>query len=282
MCGLAGHIGRWGMPALGESALKALRHRPSDSQCAECRTAADVTANLAAADWPSSTRPTLDRQPMSNEDGRFTTVFNGEIYNWSMPRRECERSGHRFRSDMDDEVIRQMWETEGPAALRCLNGIFVVAVLDTTTGELVQARSPLGVKPLAYAEADGELSFASELRAPLPMRVPTGGSNLIALAQFLSFIRIPKPRTPYARVRSIEPRNVLRRTPRLFDSRRCRVRFSMTQSRPAVRLRQTGRAGRAGRAAQASGDRRHAPAFVRMGTLPEGSTAGLGRPLAPD
>jgi hypothetical protein len=36
---------------------------------------------------------------------------------------------------------------------------------------------------------------------------------------------------------------------------------------PAVRLRQAGRAGRTGRAAPASGDRGHALAFARIGTL---------------
>jgi hypothetical protein len=75
----------------------------------------------------------------------------------------------------------------------------------------------------------------------------------------------------------------------LCDGRRCLVRCSMIQSTPAVRLRQAGRGGRAGRAAQASGDRRHALAFVRIGTLlgakvarwepglsAEGSIAGAG------
>jgi asparagine synthase (glutamine-hydrolysing) len=110
---------------------------------------------------------------MANEDGRFAMVFNGEIYNSPAAWAECERAGHQFRSSMDGEVILHLWELEGPSALERLNGIFAVAVLDSTTGELFLARDPLGAKPLVYAEADGELWFASELRALLAMGAPT-------------------------------------------------------------------------------------------------------------
>ncbi len=74
------------------------------------------------------------------------------------------------------------------------------------------ARDPLGVKPLVYTEAAGELWFASELRALRAMGAPMGGADLVALAQFLSFLWIPDPRTPYAGVRSIEPGTVVRWT----------------------------------------------------------------------
>src|SRR5579863_3342868 len=101
----------------------------------------------------------------------------------------------------------------GSAALTRLNGIFAVAVLDSVTNELYLARDPLGVKPLVYAERNGEMWFASELRALQAMGAPTGGPDLVALAQFLSFLWIPDPRTPYAGVRSLEPGTVLRWTP---------------------------------------------------------------------
>ena len=173
----------------------------------------DVAVDLAFARLAIVDLSNAGQQPMSNEDGRFTMVFNGEIYNSPALRDECERAGHRFRSSMDGEVILHMWETEGPAALGRLNGIFAVAVLDSTTGELFLARDPLGVKPLVYAEADGELWFASELSALLAMDAPVGETDLVALAQFLSFLWIPDPRTPYAGVRSIKPGTVVRWTP---------------------------------------------------------------------
>jgi asparagine synthase (glutamine-hydrolysing) len=235
MCGLAGYVGHRAAPALGDSVLEALRHRGPDAQFTECFRAADVTASLAFARLSIVDLSDAGQQPMSNEDGRFIMVFNGEIYNSPTLRHECEQSGHRFRSAMDGEVILHMWETEGPSALQRLNGIFALAVLDTITGELFLARDPLGVKPLVYAEASGELWFASELRALRAMGAPTGGSDLVALAQFLSFLWIPDPRTPYARIRSIEPGVVLRWTTHgSTASRYCRPLHPL-ESPPAIR-----------------------------------------------
>ncbi len=96
MCGLAGHIGRRDFPVLGDSVLDALRHRGPDAQCAERCIAADVTADLAFARLAILDLSDAGQQPMSNEDGRFTMLFNGEIYNSPTLRRQCERAGHRF------------------------------------------------------------------------------------------------------------------------------------------------------------------------------------------
>lgn len=213
MCGFAGHIGCREVADLGDSVLDALRHRGPDTQRTERCATDSVIADFAFARLAIVDLSDAGQQPMSNEDGRFTMVFNGEIYNSPTLRYECERAGHRFRSTMDGEVILHMWEAEGPAALERLNGIFALAILDSVTGELFLARDPLGVKPLVYAEAGDELWFASEFRALVAMGAPTGGHDLVALAQFLSFLWIPDPRTPHAGVRSVEPGSVLRWTP---------------------------------------------------------------------
>ena len=94
---------------------------------------------------------------------------------------------------------------KGHLHLARLNGIFAIAMLDSAANELFLARDPLGVKPPVYAEGNEEVWFASELRALLVMGAPTGGHDLVALAQFLSFLWIPDPLTPYAGVRSVEP-----------------------------------------------------------------------------
>jgi asparagine synthase (glutamine-hydrolysing) len=212
MCGIAGHVGQQPFAPLGNSVLGALLHRGPDGQRVERYSVAQVTAELAFTRLAIVDLSDAGQQPMSSEDGRFTMVFNGEIYNSPALRKECERAGHQFRSSMDGEVILHLWEDEGSAALDRLNGIFAVAVLDSVTGEMFLARDPLGVKPLVFAESDGQLWFASELGALLAMGAPTGGTDLVAMAQFLSFLWIPDPRTPYAGVRSVEPGTVVRWT----------------------------------------------------------------------
>jgi asparagine synthase (glutamine-hydrolysing) len=212
MCGIAGHLGPRPLAPVGDAALEALRHRGPDAQRAERRSASYVTADLAFARLAIVDLSDAGQQPMSSGDGRLTMVFNGEIYNSPSLRSECEGAGHRFRSSMDGEVILHLWETEGPAALERLNGIFAVAVFDSATGEIFLARDPLGVKPLVYAETCGELWFASEMQALLAMGAPAGRADLVALAQFLAFLWIPDPRTPHLGVRSVEPGTVVRWT----------------------------------------------------------------------
>jgi len=159
-------------------------------------------------------------QPMQNEDGSLVMVFNGEIYNSPELRRHCEAKGHRFSSDMDGEVILHLWEMEGAACLARLNGIFAVAIASTVTGEVVVARDPLGVKPLFYSEGpERSFWFASELTALRAAGADLGSHDPVALAQFLSFLWIPDPRTPFLGAKSLEPGQALRWTPdgsRLF------------------------------------------------------------------
>jgi len=212
MCGIAGQIGRQGAAAFGDNVLSALQHRGPDSQRIERYTSGSVIASLAFTRLAIVDLSHAGQQPMSSEDGRYSMVFNGEIYNSPELRRECQRAGHRFRSSMDGEVILHLWEIMGSAALVRLNGIFSVAMLDSVANEVFLARDPLGVKPLVYAERNGEMWFASELSALLTMGAPTGGPDLVGLAQFLSFLWIPDPHTPYAGVRSIEPGTVFRWT----------------------------------------------------------------------
>lgn len=210
MCGIAGVIGD--ERALDVAAVQhALRHRGPDSAGHATGSGPDgawrfVHTRLAINDLS----PAGD-QPLSSEDGRVSMIFNGEIYNSPELRQWCEARGHRFASHSDGEVIVHLWEEVGTKAFAMLNGIFAVALVDRASGEMVLARDPFGVKPLFYAVDDGSLWFASELAA---LKVATGGDlgelDTVALAQFLTFLWIPDPSTPYQGARSLLPGHLLR------------------------------------------------------------------------
>ncbi len=104
-------------------------------------------------------------QPMTTPDGRFTIVFNGQIYNFEELRADLERMGVQFRSRSDTEVLLTLFARDGAECLSQLNGMFAFAIYDARDRTLVLARDRLGVKPLFYRRTGRALSFASELRA---------------------------------------------------------------------------------------------------------------------
>jgi asparagine synthase (glutamine-hydrolysing) len=99
--------------------------------------------------------------------GNLTLSYNGELYNFKELREELRAAGANFVTSSDTEVVLEAWRHWGPAALDRFRGMFAFALADTSTGELVLARDPLGIKPLFYLERGDGLVFASELKAIL-------------------------------------------------------------------------------------------------------------------
>lgn len=104
-------------------------------------------------------------QPMLSADGRHVIVFNGEIYNFLELRRELEGQGAVFRSQSDTEVILAAWQAWREDMLPRFNGMWALAIFDTSTRELFLARDRFGIKPLLYAASPERFIFASEQRA---------------------------------------------------------------------------------------------------------------------
>ena len=143
-------------------------------------------------------------QPLANEDGRITVVQNGEIYNYRELRLELARAGHRFSTSGDTEVLAHLYEEHGDHFAERLRGMFAVALWDSEQGRLLLARDRYGIKPLYYREAEGELAFASELRA-----LPRSEIDLDALEAFLAFNSVPAPLTIFREVRKLPPGHIL-------------------------------------------------------------------------
>src|SRR5580692_4278706 len=108
-------------------------------------------------------------QPFVSADGRYTCVFNGEIYNH---RELTERYRLPVRTACDGEVIPHLWAKFGMESLAELRGMFAIAVVDTLEERLYLARDPFGIKPLYWRRLpDGSLVFGSEVR-PLARLAP--------------------------------------------------------------------------------------------------------------
>ena len=106
-------------------------------------------------------------QPMATVDGRYTIVFNGEIYNYQELQAELRQHGVVLQSQSDTEVLLHLYARHGTAMCARLRGMFAFAIWDSVEQSLFLARDPFGIKPL-YLHDDGQtLRFASQVQALL-------------------------------------------------------------------------------------------------------------------
>ena len=109
--------------------------------------------------------PAGGAQPMSF--GKYTIVYNGEIYNTEEVRSELISCGYSFETRCDTEVILKAYDRWKEESCKKLNGIFAYAVWDDESRELFLCRDRIGVKPLYYANKNGIFAFASRIKSLL-------------------------------------------------------------------------------------------------------------------
>lgn len=125
------------------------------------------------------------RQPMHYADGRYTVVFNGEIYNYLELRSTLKKRGYTFASHSDTEVLLASFQDQQEDCLSQLDGMFAFAIWDNAKHRLFCARDRFGEKPFYYAIHDGALFFASEMKALWAAGVPREVSDSM-LFRFLA------------------------------------------------------------------------------------------------
>lgn len=104
-------------------------------------------------------------QPMNSICGRYTIVFNGEIYNYLELKAELSSLGVVFSSNSDTEVLLAAWIQWGTECIARLVGMFAFTVFDRTKQTLTCVRDAFGIKPLFYSHESSRFIFASELSA---------------------------------------------------------------------------------------------------------------------
>ncbi|RPE64562.1 asparagine synthase (glutamine-hydrolysing) [Tibeticola sediminis] len=208
MCGIFGY---WSprRDALSDETLAAmgdaLRHRgPDDAGLHHDRARGVAVGNrrLAIIDLAGG------HQPFVSDDGRIAVVQNGEIFNHVELAAELRAAGVRLDTHSDTEVILRLYEREGIACLKRLNGMFAIAIDDAREDALYLARDRIGVKPLYVMQAGSTTLFASEIKAFWPYAGANRGFNAIdfeAIHHYLSFNYIPAPWTIWRTVRHVMP-----------------------------------------------------------------------------
>lgn len=162
MCGIAGEINfksKIDREILNSMASELIPRGPDAGGEFESECALLVHRRLIVID------PENGLQPMT--EGDVTLVYNGELYNTEEIRAELKAKGISFVGHSDTEVVLKSFVTFGERCVEMFNGIFAFAAWNKRTRQLFLARDRIGVKPLFYAEIDGGLVFASEIKALL-------------------------------------------------------------------------------------------------------------------
>ncbi|HEX8532945.1 MAG TPA: asparagine synthase (glutamine-hydrolyzing) [Allosphingosinicella sp.] len=233
MCGIAGWYRRGGRPVSPEHVAgqcdRIVHRGPDDSGILVEGDFGFGMRRLSIIDIAGG------HQPIETPDGRYSIVFNGEIYNHPELRRELEAEGVRFHTHSDTETLLQSFVRWGDDAWLRLEGMYAAAIWDRADRSLTLARDPLGIKPLYLTEQNGGIAFASEIRALRVLPDHRFDIDERGVHDFFSFGHIQRPRSIYRQVHSLEPGHLLRIGPegeaavRQFWQPRFQVRHDMSE-----------------------------------------------------
>lgn len=204
MCGITGifafnEIGRIGMIHLS-AATDALQQRGPDSR----GTFTDYFVGLGQRRLSIIDTSNGGAQPMTDASGRYTIVFNGEIYNFRLLREQLKDKGYAFSSESDTEVLLNSFVEWGEDCLPRLNGFFSFAVHDAQTESLFVARDRMGIKPLLYYQDGDRFLFASEMKSLLAFGI-SRELNYEALQLYLQLNYVPAPHSMLKGVKKLMP-----------------------------------------------------------------------------
>jgi len=149
------------------------------------------------------------RQPISNEDGTISVVFNGELFDYPEQKVDLEKKGHHFRTHCDTELFPHLWEEYGERMFDHLHGQFAVALWDSRQQRLILARDRFGICPLFWTRRGDWLLFGSEVKAILASGMVPVRPDLRGINHLFTFFSMPGPVTCFDGVSSLLPGHFL-------------------------------------------------------------------------
>jgi asparagine synthase (glutamine-hydrolysing) len=172
MCGIAGIIHFDKNKMVDKDTLLSMRdimsHRGPDGA------GYTIDKNVGLAHRRLSIIDLSDRatQPFQSENGLFSIVFNGEIFNYLELKDYLEKKGYNFRTESDTEVLLTLYQEFGENMLHRLNGMFSFVIHDKKKDKIFMARDRVGIKPFYYSVHNNTFYFASEPKAIIKAGVP--------------------------------------------------------------------------------------------------------------
>ena len=216
MCGIAGMIDLTGKRPVRHEVLagmaRSMTHRGPDEEGFFFRPGIGLASRrlsiVGLADG---------QQPISNEDGSVSVVFNGEIFDYPEQRRRLEGHGHHFRTHCDTELLPHLYEDHGGDMPLQLRGQFAFCLFDEKKAELLLARDRFGICPLYWTrqrDSGGEwLLFASEIKVLLASGMVPAKPNPQGINHLFTFFALPGPATCFEGINLLTAGHALRVSP---------------------------------------------------------------------
>ena len=212
MCGIAGIYSKNKPPKLlikiAKSMASAIFHRGPDDSGVWCKDSIALShQRLSILDLSKA-----GHQPMKSHCNRYTLVFNGEIYNHHLIKKELNILNDKisWNGESDTEVLLSAiayWGIE--KTLKRCDGMFALALWDNAENKLFLARDRFGEKPLYYGYVKKDFVFASELKSLKIHPEFNNELNRVAIAKYLKFSYVPHPLSIFKGISKLPPANIL-------------------------------------------------------------------------
>jgi len=145
------------------------------------------------------------RRPMGHPQNRSIVALDGTLFNKEQISSRLQSQGHTPNSGGDDELLQHLWEAKGEKLLDMIEGQFAFALWNRRERRLILARDRFGIRPLHWAQNDGWLLFASEIKGLLASGVVEPRADLRGLSQVFTFFGLPGPVTCFQGISAIIP-----------------------------------------------------------------------------
>lgn len=204
MCGIVGVFSYRDRDPVDSSLLRAMNERiyhrgPDEDGFFERPGLGLAMRRLTIIDLSSGT------QPISNDEGWATIVYNGELWNYKELRAKLEAKGHHFHTHCDTESVLHAYIEWGEDCCEHLRGMYGFAVWDEKAQRLFVARDRLGKKPIYYFDNGSTIVFGSEIKSLLLHPAVPREVNLQGISDHLTLRYIPSPDTMFRSIHKLPP-----------------------------------------------------------------------------
>ena len=216
MCGITGIVEKDPLDHDRKNLIKTscekLRHRGPDQQGVFCEKNIGLgSRRLAIRDIKNG------HQPL--EYKHYVLVFNGELYNFQLLKKELLARRYQIKTSCDTEIFLYAFIEFGIEYLKNIDGMFAFAIWDKKEEKLILGRDRWGEKPLYYSLQKNTIAFASEIAALKVWPHIKWEHSVSQLLFFLKHSYLCGTNTGWKNIYKLEPGTILIWQNNVFEKR---------------------------------------------------------------